>query len=142
MRFLSLLSNSARSPYLMPSLAWFVCACSFDPTGVTLVGEWSSSGPFITTCEASHLSFTQSGDSVFGTVTGLAYGISGTYQVTGTQHGADLTFQPVDQDPPPNSGCSFFSAVSPVMGRLTAADRFVLDIQGVDFVQHLTYHRL
>jgi hypothetical protein len=27
------------------------------------------------------------------------------------------------------------------MGHVTAPDRFVLDILGVDFVQHLTYHR-
>jgi hypothetical protein len=130
MRFLSLLSNSVRFRYVMPSLAWVVCACSFDPTGVTLAAEWSSSDPLIF-CEASHLSLTQTGDSVFGTAT---YGVSGTYQVTGTQHGADLTFQFVDQ----SLSCSF----PPIMGRLTAPDRFVLDINGVDFVKHTTYHRL
>lgn len=117
----------------MPSLACLVCACAFDPTGVTLVGEWSSSDPLIA-CEASHLSLTQRGDSVFGTATGLAYGLSGTYQVTGTQRGADLTFQFVDENP-----VCFFQ---PIMGHLTAADRFGLDIPGVDFVHHLTYHRL
>jgi len=103
-------------------------ACAFDPTGITLAGEWSTGGSIVW-CGPSRLLLTQQGDSVSGTLelTGPPVVSIG---VRGTQHGADLLF--VDQ------GVCFSP---PMKGRLTATDRFVLTVVGVDYIDYVTYRR-
>jgi len=109
-------------------------ACAFDPTGVTLAGDWDASASD-GWCAVVQFSLTQRGDSIFGTATALVpyYSFTPdtvTYHVKGTQYGADIAFVAEDACNP-----------RPMRARLTAADRFVVVDPGTDFMAYETYRR-
>jgi len=119
---------------LVLALACAGLACAFDPTGVTLDGTWDASdGPGL--FGAYQFSLTEGGDSVFGTMTAVVpyYSLTPdtvTFNLRGTHYAADIVFMVQG---------GFDSR--PMRARLTAADRFVLKYQGVDFVAYETYRR-
>jgi hypothetical protein len=113
------------------ALACVGIACAFDPTGITLAGEWYADDGF-PACVGDHLSLTQQGDSVFGTADIQSVQPPLTFRVQGTQHDADLLLR---FDSPAMCFPATFKA------RLTAADRFVLTFPGTDLISYITFRR-